>query len=114
MINHLIFALAQRHTDRPQGLNPIAELFGTHTPGPEGGRWGDYVYNQEGNYSSVSDSIISLKALLALDQIITQLMENSNAHRPVPATEEIIEKLSKEVLMEKCEFLFYLDIEFRR
>jgi len=88
MINHLIFALAQRHTDRPQGLNPIAELFGTHTPGPEGGRWGDYVYNQE-----------------ALDQIITQLMENSNAHRPVPATEEIIEKLSKEVLMEKSPFL---------
>lgn len=40
---------------------------------------------------------------LALDNIITQIMENSNAHRPVPATEEIIAKLSREVLMEGCQ-----------
>lgn len=45
------------------------------------GRMGDYVFNQE-----------------ALDQIITQLMENSNAHRPVPATDEIITNLAREVL----------------
>ena len=38
----------------------------------------------------------------ALDQVITQIMEHSNAHRPVPATEEIIEKLPREVLMEGC------------
>ena len=38
---------------------------------------------------------------LALDQIITQLMENSQAH-PVPATEEIMEKLPREVLEEGC------------
>jgi E3 ubiquitin-protein ligase RNF115/126 len=29
-------------------------------------------------------------------------MENSNAHRPVPATEEIIAKLSREVLEVGC------------
>ena len=40
--------------------------------------------------------------LSALDQVITQIMEHSNAHRPVPATEEIIEKLPREVLMEGC------------
>ena len=44
------------------------------------------------------DSII----MSALDQVITQIMEHSNAHRPVPATEEIIEKLPREVLMEGC------------
>jgi hypothetical protein len=38
----------------------------------------------------------------ALDQVITQIMEHSNGHRPVPATEEIIEKLPREVLMEGC------------
>ena len=38
----------------------------------------------------------------ALDQVITQIMEHSNAHRPVPATEEIIEKLPRELLMEGC------------
>ncbi|KAJ3778868.1 hypothetical protein FB446DRAFT_712395 [Lentinula raphanica] len=47
----------------------------------ERGRMGDYVFNQE-----------------ALDQIITNLMENSNASRPVPATEEIMDKLPREVL----------------
>ncbi|KAI0363637.1 hypothetical protein BV20DRAFT_975484 [Pilatotrama ljubarskyi] len=51
--------------------------------GAESGRWGDYVFNQE-----------------ALDQIITQIMENSNAHQPVPATEEVIEKLPRELLEE--------------
>ncbi|KAJ7651662.1 hypothetical protein DFH06DRAFT_1207719 [Mycena polygramma] len=68
------------------------------------GRMGDYVFNQE-----------------ALDQIITQLMENNNAGRPVPATEEIIENLPREVLetgsltLEKdcavCKDQFKLDTE---
>lgn len=59
--------------------DPLANGFpGT---GPGSGRMGDYVYNQE-----------------ALDEIITQLMETSNAHRPVPATEEIMAKLPREVL----------------
>lgn len=38
----------------------------------------------------------------ALDQIISQIMENSNAHQPVPATEEVVEKLPREVLEEGC------------
>lgn len=50
---------------------------------PENGRWGDYVFNQE-----------------ALDQIITQLMENSNSSRPIPATDEIMEKLDRQVIEE--------------
>jgi hypothetical protein len=41
-------------------------------------------------------------SMSALDQVITQIMEHSNAHRPVPATEEIIENLPREVLMEGC------------
>nr|GAT57480.1 predicted protein [Mycena chlorophos] len=50
--------------------------------GAQPGRMGDYVFNQE-----------------ALDEIITQLMEsNNNATRPVPATDEILEKLPREVL----------------
>ncbi|KAF8971719.1 hypothetical protein BDZ97DRAFT_1784748 [Flammula alnicola] len=65
----------------------LMALLGYHDPQmfgmPENGRMGDYVFNQE-----------------ALDQIVSQIMENSNAHRPVPATEEIIAKLPREVLME--------------
>lgn len=47
------------------------------------GQMGDYVYNQE-----------------ALDNIISQLMENSNSHRPVPASDEIMEDLPRDVLEE--------------
>ncbi len=39
----------------------------------------------------------------ALDQIITQIMENSSAH-PVPASEEVLEKLPREVLEEGCKY----------
>jgi len=46
------------------------------------GRMGDYVFSQE-----------------ALDQIITQIMENSNSHRPVPAPEAKIKELPREVLV---------------
>ncbi|KAI0778698.1 hypothetical protein BD413DRAFT_115422 [Trametes elegans] len=70
--------------------DPFSELLGgmfgpagMPTGGPESGRWGDYVFNQE-----------------ALDQIISQIMENSNAHQPVPASEEVLEKLPREVLEE--------------
>ncbi|KAG6817908.1 hypothetical protein H0H87_012376 [Tephrocybe sp. NHM501043] len=52
------------------------------------GRMGDYVFNQE-----------------ALDQIITQLMNESNAHRPVPATEEIVANLPRERLVLKSPML---------
>ncbi|KII94268.1 hypothetical protein PLICRDRAFT_122223 [Plicaturopsis crispa FD-325 SS-3] len=73
--------------NRPFGAtgDPFAGMFGLPTSGdaegPGGGRWGDYVFGQE-----------------ALDQIITQLMENSNTTRPVPATEEIMSNLPREVL----------------
>ncbi|KAH6917036.1 hypothetical protein BKA70DRAFT_1486248 [Coprinopsis sp. MPI-PUGE-AT-0042] len=71
--------------------DPLAALLGGvgGAGGPDSGRMGDYVFSQE-----------------ALDQIITQLMENSNAHRPVPATEEVVEKLprrfSAALLSEDC------------
>jgi len=55
---------------------------------PEHGRMGDYVFNQE-----------------ALDQVITQIMEQSNAHRPVPATDEIMAKLPRELLEEGSKML---------
>ncbi|KAI0695635.1 hypothetical protein BC835DRAFT_1346044 [Cytidiella melzeri] len=61
----------------------MGDLFGSMMPpGAENGRMGDYVFNQE-----------------ALDQIISQIMENSAAH-PVAATEEIINNLPREVLEE--------------
>ncbi|KAG8219572.1 hypothetical protein J3R82DRAFT_523 [Butyriboletus roseoflavus] len=59
--------------------DPFAELLGM----PPSARWGDYVFNQE-----------------ALDQILTQLAENSTAGRPVAATEEITSNLPREVLTE--------------
>ncbi|KAJ3477062.1 hypothetical protein NLI96_g10722 [Meripilus lineatus] len=49
-------------------------------PGGQNGRWGDYALNQE-----------------ALDQIITQIMENSSSH-PVAASEEVMDKLPRQVL----------------
>ncbi|KAF8140532.1 hypothetical protein EV363DRAFT_1151608 [Boletus edulis] len=61
--------------------DPFAELLGM----PPTARWGDYVFNQEG---------------WSLDQILTQLAENSTAGRPAPATEEIINNLPKQVLTE--------------
>jgi E3 ubiquitin-protein ligase RNF115/126 len=79
MAQYLMALLGQR----AGSLDPLAGLFGAG-PGGDRGRWGDYVLNQE-----------------ALDQIISQLMENSNAHRPVPATDEIISGLPREVLEEK-------------
>lgn len=58
--------------------DPFMEFFGGRD-----GRLGDYVFTQD-----------------ALDQIMTQIMENSSAGRPVPATEEIIMKLPRDLLTE--------------
>ncbi|GJE89609.1 E3 ubiquitin protein ligase [Phanerochaete sordida] len=74
------YLLAMLHNPTRNGN--MAELFEGMPQGPEAGRFGDYVFNQE-----------------ALDQIITQLMENSQGH-PVPATEEVMQKLPREVLTE--------------
>ena len=79
-------------------------------PGAENGRMGDYVFNQEGESAfAVLDSLCVYKHDIdtvyeALDQIITQIMENSSAH-PVAATEEIIDKLPREVLEEGCAYI---------
>jgi E3 ubiquitin-protein ligase RNF115/126 len=69
---------------------------------PEDGRWGDYVFNQEGRKSR---TIVMRNELtcVALDQIITQIMEQGNSSRPVPATEDVVQKLQREVLEEGCE-----------
>ncbi|KAG2076955.1 hypothetical protein BDR04DRAFT_1002302 [Suillus decipiens] len=84
MAQYLLALLGQGPTGR--GTDPLAEMFSL---GPEGasGRWGDYVFNQE-----------------ALDQVITQIMENS-ASRPIPATEDIINNLPREILLERSPLL---------
>ena len=46
---------------------------------------------------------------LALDQIISQMMENSNASRPVPVSEEVMQKLPREVLEAGCTHPFLED-----
>lgn len=50
MINQLLGMLAQRTTDQggPGAPNPFADLLRMHGGGPEGGRFGDYVLNQQG------------------------------------------------------------------
>lgn len=85
MAQYLMTLLASR------GMAGQADLFGPAGlnfmmgggQGTENGRWGDYVFNQE-----------------ALDEIISQIMENSNSSHPVPATEEVMEKLDRTVLEE--------------
>jgi len=87
MAQYLMTLLGSQRPDGMRGLggDPFAELvfdaLGAHESEGGNGRWGDYVFNQE-----------------ALDEIMTQLMENSNSGRPVPATDEIIENLPREIL----------------
>lgn len=90
MINQLLGMLSQRITNQqgPGAPNPFADFLGMQGGGPEGGRFGDYVLNQQ-----------------ALDQIMTALMENSNPHRPVPASEQVIDKLDHQVLEEDSPLL---------
>ncbi|THH08354.1 hypothetical protein EW145_g2762 [Phellinidium pouzarii] len=71
-----------------RGLPPLFGALGMGEQGSDTGRWGDYVFTQEGRWSVSS----------ALDQIITQMMEGANSTRPVPATEEIVENLPRSVL----------------
>jgi E3 ubiquitin-protein ligase RNF115/126 len=69
------------------------------------GRWGDYAFTQDGeiiiHLSDTSFHYLIRLSITALDQIITQLME-SNSTRPVPATEEMIDNLPREVLDAGC------------
>ncbi|KAI0348286.1 hypothetical protein BDW22DRAFT_1480109 [Trametopsis cervina] len=78
---HYLLSMLQQQPGGRRG--PMADFFGGMLPpGAESGRMGDYVFNQQ-----------------ALDEIITQIMENSSSH-PVPATEEIMNKLDRDVLEE--------------
>ena len=90
MMAQYLMALLGGSPGRAGGAeNPFIDfLSGGDAEAARGGRWGDYVFNQE-----------------ALDQVISQLMENSNAGRPVPATDEVIEKLPRDVLEEGSPFL---------
>ncbi|KIJ66219.1 hypothetical protein HYDPIDRAFT_109213, partial [Hydnomerulius pinastri MD-312] len=81
MAQYLLALLGREPTGRG---DPFSEFLGD----AQNGRLGDYVFNQD-----------------ALDQIMNQLMENSTAGRPVPATEEIINNLPKEVLTEDSPLL---------
>lgn len=84
----LMFQYLLAMLQQPGRRAPMGDMFeGMMPPGAESGRMGDYVFNQE-----------------ALDQIITQIMENSSAH-PVPAPEDVMEKLPREVLEEKSPLL---------
>ncbi|KAG6335467.1 hypothetical protein ID866_3617 [Astraeus odoratus] len=76
MAQYLLALLGRSSAGR--GGDPFSDALGG-----QGGRWGDYVFSQE-----------------ALDQIMTQLMENSTAGRPVPATDQIIADLPRDVLEE--------------
>lgn len=84
------------------GVDPLSELLGRTSTDGTHGRWGDYVFNQEGEDSRFINVIDISHFMSALDRIITQIMENSNSGRPVPATDEIIENLPREVLEEGC------------
>jgi hypothetical protein len=57
--------------------------------------------NKVGNIQFRAQSC-NLTHPVALDQIMTALMENSNANRPAPATDEVINKLNHQVLEEGC------------
>ncbi|KAG6877492.1 hypothetical protein C0993_006762 [Termitomyces sp. T159_Od127] len=81
MAQYLMTVLAQRSGDEFMGRVGFGDPAMT-------GRMGDYVFNQE-----------------ALDEIITQLMNESNAHRPVPASEEVVSRLPREILVIKSPML---------
>jgi len=85
------YLLAMLGSRPGRGNDSFNDMFGGMFGMPEGaenGRWGDYVFNQE-----------------ALDQIITQMMENSNSTAPVPATEEIMDNLPRTVLEDGSDLL---------
>lgn len=57
---------------------------------------------------SLRKSLLTELFCPALDQIITQIMENSNSTAPVPASGEVMENLPRDVLEEGCmQTVFY-------
>lgn len=105
VMNQIFGALAQRHADRrgTAAANPLAEILGVHR-GLEEGRLGDYVLNQQGERYPLAEKEEKSTTCVALDQIMTALIENSNAHRPVPATEQVVDRLDHQVLEEGCKW----------
>ena len=88
----------------------LSRRLGGDAFGAEGGRMGDYVFSQDGTqFRRCSKRFLT--AIPALDQIITQIMENSNANRPVPASDEAINDLQRDVLLEGCVFCSILDCD---
>jgi len=85
MAQYLLAMLTQR-TGREGLADPFSGF--SFLGGPEDGRMGDYVFNQE-----------------ALDHIITQIMEQGSSSRPVPATEDVMQQLNREVLEEGSSLL---------
>ena len=89
-----------------QYLSALMSMRGGVDPFSSGnqGRWGDYAFTQEGQiqFPRSHGHTLTRRPDTALDQIITQLMENSNSSRPVPATEDIMSKLPREVLQVGC------------
>ncbi|KAI0081059.1 hypothetical protein K474DRAFT_1768808 [Panus rudis PR-1116 ss-1] len=81
VFQYLLSMLAQGRNGG-EGFPPFFPGF--MPPGAENGRMGDYVLTQE-----------------ALDQIISQIMENSTPH-PVPASEEIMRDLPRTTLAPGC------------
>ncbi|KLO09341.1 hypothetical protein SCHPADRAFT_907848 [Schizopora paradoxa] len=83
MAQYLISMLGGGMRGGPMFMPMPFGMMGDEHGGPAEGRWGDYVFSQD-----------------ALDQIITQIMEAGNASRPVPAPDDMIKNLPRDVLME--------------
>lgn len=95
MAQYLMAVLAQHSGD------DLLARIGLEDPAMTG-RMGDYVFNQEGKIIHMQVCLLISYTAVALDQIITQLMNESNAHRPVPASEDIVSKLPREIIAIKC------------
>ncbi|TFY71339.1 hypothetical protein EVG20_g1667 [Dentipellis fragilis] len=79
MAQYLLSMLAQR-AQRDGRDNPLASLgFNLMGDMPENGRWGDYVFNQEGKSAYLD-------------------FWGDESGRPVPATQEVMDKLDRQVL----------------
>ncbi|KAJ3924028.1 hypothetical protein F5877DRAFT_73723 [Lentinula edodes] len=86
---------------RPSNLADFIQSGDERAPGIAGPLMAQYLMALLGNRGSHTDFLGGLGDAAErgpLDQIISNLMENSNASRPVPATDEIMDKLPREVL----------------
>lgn len=101
LMAHYLLSLFGQLGQGRGGPNPFMGPLGMFGPGGEGlgeGRYGDYVFTQDGNYDITVRTHDTYSQGTALDQIISQIMEASNSHRPVPASEDVVENLPRAVL----------------